>query len=93
MADTVNIGGVNVAPIEVDLDDPCAAAKALRQIELQLVTGGGVVKSRFGDDEVQWSDTASSRKRLQELIDDYTRQCAAKQGIRTRYAKRLRFVR
>lgn len=92
MADLVNIGGADVAAIQVDLDDPCAAVKALRKIELQMVTGGQVVMSRFGDDEVRWSDSASSRARLKELIDDYTRQCAAKQGIRTRYAKRLRFI-
>lgn len=91
MVDNVRIGGADVQTIEVDLDDPCAAASALRKIELKMITGGQVVMSRFGDDEVRWSDSASSRARLKELIEDYTRQCAAKQGIRTRYAKRLRF--
>ncbi|MGB3044190.1 MAG: hypothetical protein WBB98_13485 [Xanthobacteraceae bacterium] len=84
-----NMVTINDAP--VDMDDPCAMATALRKLELQVVTGSGVVMTRFGDDEVRWS--AANLGRLRDLIDDYERRCNLKNGIRTRYAKRMRFVR
>lgn len=83
---TVEINGV-----QVDFDDPCAVADALRKAELSIVTGGGVATSRFGDDEVRWH--ASNITRLRELISRYEGQCAAKSGKRVRFAKRVRFVR
>lgn len=82
---------VTINDASVDMDDPCAMATALRKLELQVVTGSGVVMTRFGDDEVRWS--AANLGRLRDLIDDYERRCNLKNGIRTRYAKRLRFVR
>jgi hypothetical protein len=86
MADFVTIDGT-----EIDLENPCAVASALRKVELKVATGGGVVMTRFGDDEVRWSATNLSG--LRDLIADYERRCAAQTGGRTRYAKRLRFVR
>ncbi|NMG39818.1 hypothetical protein GRZ55_11240 [Chelativorans sp. ZYF759] len=84
--DTVEINGV-----QVDFDDPCAVAKALRKAELAIVTGSGVATTRFGDDEVRWH--AGNLARLRELISQYEGQCAAKTGKRVRFAKRMRFVR
>lgn len=75
----------------IDDNDPCAVAAALRRVELQVVTGGAVIRSRFGDDEVNWS--AANINRLREKIADYERRCAAKNGCRTRFAKRARFIR
>ena len=89
MTDLVKIGGTDAQAIEIDLDSPCEVAKALRKIELQIVSGGGVVMARFGDDETRWSN--ANLGRLRDLIDDYERKCAAASGKRTRYAKRLRF--
>lgn len=86
MVDIVTIDGA-----EVDFDDPCAIVRALRKVELKVSTGDGVVMTRFDDHEVRWS--ATNIAQLRSLIDDYTRRCDATQGIRTRYAKRLRFVR
>jgi hypothetical protein len=77
--------------VTVDMDDPCAVAKELRKAELILVSGGGVIRTRFGNDEVQWSTTNLGS--LRELISRYDRECLATNGCRTRYAKRVRFVR
>ena len=82
---------VTINGVAVDMDDPCAVATELRKVELQVVTGTGVVMTRFGDDEVRWSN--ANLDRLRDLIGDYERRCNLKSGIRTRYAKRLRFVR
>lgn len=84
--DTVEINGV-----AVDVDDPCAVAKALRKVELAIVSGGGVSMTRFGDEEVRFH--AGNLTRLREAIDRYERECAAKSGKRVRFAKRMRFVR
>ncbi|MCG6204189.1 gpW family protein [Rhodopseudomonas sp. HC1] len=85
MVEIVSIDGV-----EIDFDDPCAVARALRKVELQVSTGGGVVMTRFDDHEVRWSSTNMAQ--LRDLIANYERQCAVKNGTRTRYAKRMRFV-
>lgn len=84
--DMVEINGA-----QVDFDDPCAVAKALRKAELAIVTGGGVATTRFGDDEVRWH--AGNITRLREMISHYEGQCAAKSGRRVRFAKRMRFAR
>lgn len=75
MVDLVNVDG-----IDVDIENPCEVVSALRKVELKLAAGAGVVKARFGDDEVQFS--ATSMIRLRELIADYERKCAARQGRR-----------
>lgn len=76
--------------VMVDINDPCAVATELRKVELILATGGGVVRARFGEDDVQFSDASS--KRLSDLIARYETACAAKSGRRIRYAKRMRFI-
>lgn len=81
---------VKIDDIDVDFDDPCAMARALRKVEIKIVSGAGVVRSKFGDDDVTWS--SANLAGLRDLINDSERKCAAKSGNRTRYAKRLRFV-
>lgn len=77
---------------QVDMDDPCAVVSALRAAELKIVTGGGLVMTRQGrDNEVRFD--RSNLERLGELIQKYERLCEARSGRRTRYAKRMRFVR
>lgn len=86
MANMVNINGVSV-----DLDDPCAVAAELKKVELLVASGGGVARTRFGNDEVQW--TGSNLTKLQPIIDRYQRACDIRNGVcRRRYAKRMRFV-
>jgi len=85
MPNMVSINGVSV-----DLDDPCAVAAELKKVELLVASGGGVVRTRFGNDEVQW--TVANLNKLQALIARYDGACAVRSGTRLRYAKRLRFV-
>ncbi|MGR3576990.1 MAG: hypothetical protein ACU0CF_19790 [Sagittula sp.] len=82
---------VQIGDDQVDIEDPCAVVIALRKVELSLVTNGGVIRARFGEDDVQFS--ASNLSRLRDLMDRYERLCAAKSGKRVRYAKRIRFTR
>ena len=74
----------------VNFDDPCAMARALRKVEIKIVSGAGVVRTKFGNDDVQWSNANVAG--LRELIGDFERKCAALSGNRTRYAKRVRFI-
>lgn len=83
-------GDVIINDVMVDINDPCAVATELRKVELILATGGGVIRARFGDDDVQFS--SASLAALRDLIVRYDSQCAAKSGKRLRYAKRMRFV-
>ncbi len=85
MATMVEIDGA-----QVDMDNPCAVLSALRAAELKLVTGGGVVMTRFGrDNEVRWD--RANLTGLTDLISKYERMCEAKSGRRSRFAKRMRF--
>lgn len=85
MSSTVVINGVSV-----DINDPCAVATELKKAELLVAAGAGVAMTRFGDDEVRWS--AANVTRLRELIEHYEGKCAALDGRRRRFAKRMRFV-
>lgn len=78
---------VDIAGQQVDTDDPCGIASALRVARLQIATGGGVLVTRFGDDEVRFS--AANLDRIDKLIADYDGQCAVKNGqTRTRRSAR-----
>lgn len=81
---------VQIGDDQVDISDPCAVVTTLRKVQLQLVSGGGVVRARFGDDDVQFS--ASSMSALRDLIGYYEGLCGAKSGRRARYAKRIRYA-
>ena len=62
MADLIEIDGV-----EVDLDSPCEVVRALKKVEIKITIGGGVARTRFGEDEVQWS--ASNRRSPRGSVD------------------------
>ena len=66
--------------------DHCAEAERLRGLLTAIVSGDGVQRARFGEDEVQYfkADTAA----LQRLIDYHSSKCS---GTRRRYAIRGRF--
>lgn len=82
---------VQIGDDQVDIEDTCAVVTALRKVELTLAAGGGVVRARFGEDDVQFS--AGSMTALRDMIARYERLCVAKSGQRIRFAKRIRFVR
>jgi hypothetical protein len=83
---------VEIDGVEVDIDSPCDVVAALRAAELKIATGAGVVMTRFGrDNEVRWD--RGNLSRLGDLILKYERECDRKSGRRTRFAKRMRFVR
>ncbi len=85
MANMVQIGDASV-----DIEDPCAVVTALRKVQLQLAAGAGVVRARFGEDDVQFA--ASSMSALRDLIGHYEGLCSAKSGRRARFAKRMRYI-
>jgi hypothetical protein len=83
---------VEIDGASVDMDDPCAVVGALRAAELKIATGGGVVMTRFSaDNEVRWS--RANVDQLSGLIIKYERLCDRASGVRSRFAKRMRFVR
>jgi hypothetical protein len=83
---------VEIDGVEIDMNDACAVVTALRAAELRLATGGGVVMTRFGrDNEVRWD--RGSLAGLADLIGRYERLCERASGRRSRFAKRMRFVR
>lgn len=66
--------------------DHCAEAERLRALLTAIVSGDGIQRARFGDDEVQYykADTTA----LQRLIDYHSGLCS---GRRRRYAIRGKF--
>lgn len=83
---------VEIDGAQVDMDDACAVVKALRAVELKIVSGGGMIAVRMGrDNEVRWD--RSNLARLGDLILRYESVCDRQQGKRARFAKRMRFMR
>lgn len=83
---------VEIDGAQVDMDDPCAVVTALRAAELKIASGGGVVMTRFNENnEVRWA--RANLAQLGDLILRYERMCERKNGQRARFAKRMRFVR
>ncbi len=80
MSDLVTIGGVRVS-----IDAPCDVLRELRKAELVIATGGSVSMTRFGEDEVRFSET--NRAGLASLIARYQGLCDAAQGRRMRRAR------
>lgn len=76
---TVNINGK-----EISIRDDCAILDALLAARLLLATGGTVVKTRFGEDEVQFSEVNAAR--LDRLIALYEGRCDRGRGMRRRHA-------
>lgn len=90
MPTMVKIGGVNV-----DQDDPCALHQALYAAKLRLLAG-----DRLEEVEVQSPATrrrirvaASNMAAIDAELMNLAAACSAKQGVRSRYAKTIRFVR
>ncbi|MFI3903759.1 hypothetical protein [Ochrobactrum sp. S1502_03] len=81
---------VRIRKTEIDLDDPCTAAKKLRGLRIQIVAGGQTEVVRFGDDEVRYGKANIAA--LDREIERLTAECQSiTGGTRRRYAKRIRF--
>lgn len=71
----------------VDEDDPCAAAKALRQVYYGLIAGAASLTISFRSSSgVERSTTfhKADPERLLHVIRGFEAECAAKQGKRPR---------
>lgn len=81
---------IRIRKTEIDLDDPCAAAKKLRGLRIQIAAGGQTEVVRFGDDEVRYGKTNIAA--LDQEIERLTAECQnINGGPRRRFAKRIRF--
>ncbi|HEV7436978.1 MAG TPA: hypothetical protein VGO22_19250 [Pseudorhizobium sp.] len=80
---------VRIGSVSVDINDPCAVLTELRKAELTVATGGAVSMTRFGEDEVRFTDASSAK--LAGLIAKYEGLCDRKCGRRRRYAARVRW--
>ncbi|MFN3686108.1 hypothetical protein [Salinarimonas sp.] len=82
---TVRINGQ-----DVDATDPCALHAALYPVYLKILAGEAHASLSFRDRSI--SLKGASLAELKEALEDLARQCAAKSGVRRRFAKRVRFV-
>ncbi|MBN9047451.1 MAG: hypothetical protein J0H18_17565 [Rhizobiales bacterium] len=85
------MSNVRIRKTDIDLDNPCDAAKALRGLRIQIAAGGQTEVVRFGDDEVRYSKANIAA--LDQEIDRLSAECdRATGGTRRRFAKRMRFI-
>lgn len=74
----------------VDITRPCDVAAALCKLQLKLASGALRETVRIDGEEVTFQRANDTR--LQKLIDMYQRKCAAAQGRRQRFARRITFT-
>lgn len=65
----------------IDMADPCAVYPVLEAAYYRLLAGENVVRSKFGDEEMQFS--IADAKVLEKKIADLKAQCRAKNSGRT----------
>lgn len=82
---TVMINGV-----EIGINDHCAILDALLKVRLILATGAMVSRTRFGEDEVSFSEASSDR--LDKLISTYEGLCGRGKGQRRRHAMGIQWT-
>lgn len=74
--------------LQIDEANPCAAAKALRNVYIGLIAGQAsqIITFRAGPSGVERSVTfhKADAERLMQVIRDFERQCAAAEGRRPR---------
>ncbi len=85
MSDMIKVGNQTV-----DMEDPCAVAKALRTVELRLVAGAVAETVEIDGERVTY--TRASSTDLTRLIGEYEGKCAALSGKRSRFAKTIRYT-
>ncbi|PZR78781.1 MAG: hypothetical protein DI537_41805 [Stutzerimonas stutzeri] len=75
---------ININGVDIDIRDNCAILDALLKARLLLATGGTVVRTRFGQDEVEFAKVDDAR--LDKLIATYEGLCERSKGRRRRHA-------
>lgn len=75
---------------EIDIRDNCAILEALLKVRLTLATGGTVSRTRFGEDEVSFTEANGAR--LDKLISTYEGLCGRSQGRRRRHAMGIQWT-
>ncbi|HEX5935286.1 MAG TPA: gpW family head-tail joining protein [Pseudorhizobium sp.] len=75
---------------EIDIRDNCAILDALLKVRLTLATGGTVSRTRFGEDEVTFTEANGAR--LDKLIATYEGLCDRSQGRRRRHAMGIQWA-
>lgn len=84
MTDFIEIDGN-----KVDFDDPCAMVRALKKARVKVITGQGVVRTRFDQDDVEYSQ--SNLSQLNAVIAQFETDCTALSGGRRRGARPVRW--
>lgn len=80
---------VRIGGITVDINNPCAVLAELRKVEIAIATGETVAMTRFGEDEVRFTEASGAR--LEKLIGTYERLCARASGQKPRSARVIRW--
>lgn len=75
----------------IDMSNPCAVWPVMQAALDRLLVGEGVVRARFGEDDVEFS--RGNITALERRIADLKAECAAKSGKVRRHAIRGGFVR
>lgn len=67
----------------IDMTDPCAVFPKLQEVYYRLLAGENVVRSKFGEEEVQFSGV--DIKELKRTIENLKAQCRAKGSSRSQH--------
>jgi chromosome condensin MukBEF complex kleisin-like MukF subunit len=85
MANPIEVDGV-----EINLDDPAAALKALRRIEFLVGSGEKVVRAKLDGDDVTYNE--ADLRWIKSKISELEAKVDRLSGRRRRHAARIRFV-
>lgn len=66
----------------IDMSDPCKVWPKLEEVYYRLLAGENVVRSKFGEEEMQFSSVDA--KTLEKKIADLKAQCRAKNSGRSK---------
>lgn len=83
---TIEIGGASV-----EIDDPCALLDALRKAYYRLVAGEAEVEVKYGSKSARFAVLGNQMSELRAAMADLEARCMAKNGIRRRGARTIRW--
>lgn len=66
----------------IDMSDPCKVWPKLEEVYYRLLAGENVVRSKFGEEEIQFSP--ADAKILEKTIANLKAQCVAKSTSRNK---------
>ncbi|MBA4204614.1 MAG: hypothetical protein C0457_06465 [Polymorphum sp.] len=81
---------IKIGKDTVDMADPCAVVKALKKVQLKLVTGALAETVEIDGERVTF--TGASSTALDQKITKYQDKCDALSGKRSRFAKTIRYT-